>query len=113
MEHCFVFLTSYTGQSARDKHFYSLGLHEKSFLNLKMSIAVPEQCSRSPLGSICQRQSQPLLSLRYRQPPATPPCPAGTASAPCQPPAHLPKAHPAGTAGALACPADRALTPLW
>lgn len=53
MDHCFVFLTSYIGQPARRKHFYSLRLHEKLFRNLKISVAIPEQLSRSPVGSQC------------------------------------------------------------
>lgn len=59
-----------------------------------MSVAIPEQFSRSPVGSHCSGQSQPLLSFRYRQPPAPSPCPPGTAGALCQLPAHLPTTPP-------------------
>lgn len=42
-----------------------------------MSVVIPEQFSRSPVGSHCKGQSQPLLSFRYRQPPAPSPYPPG------------------------------------
>lgn len=43
MEHYFIFLTSYTGQPARRKHFYRLALREKLLIYkcLYLSLSSP------------------------------------------------------------------------